>query len=138
MAAYNPPAHADRCGSMTGGAAAVDRRLSVGGVLCHVHTASASDRAVMDRGGALLMRPDAARSQEAAPLPSSSAVADPSPSARRAGSAPRRSSGVPSPQTLSEKSSASVISNWQTGDNLIGRLHSGVGYGPVPNRVGSA
>ena len=68
--------------------------------------------------------PDDARASVTPPPPHSSVVSDRDPAAPRAASAPHRSSAVPSPRIPPEKSSGSVISIWQTGDILIGRLHA--------------
>jgi len=46
---------------------------------------------------------------------------------RRPAPAPRRSSAEPSPLTPPENPLGSVISNWQRGDILTGRLHQRVG-----------
>jgi hypothetical protein len=51
------------------------------------------------------------------------AASDPHHAAPPAAPAPHRSSAEPSPQTPPGNPRASVISNWQTGDILIGRLH---------------
>src|SRR6516162_9786524 len=66
---------------------------------------------------------DAARARAAAPPLPPSIVADPNPAAPRAAAAPHRSSAEPSPHTPPGNPRGSVISNWHTGDILIGRLH---------------
>src|SRR4029077_10445325 len=67
--------------------------------------------------------PDGAQAPAAAPPPSSSTVSDPDRAALPAATTRHRSSVEPSPQTPPGDPRGSVISNWQRGDILIGRLH---------------
>src|SRR4029077_9784629 len=66
--------------------------------------------------------PGGARAPAAVPRSPSSIAADLNPAAPRAATTPHRSSVEPSPQTPPGQPPGSVISNWQTGDILIGRL----------------